>query len=207
MRFPNLSPFSFFKPKEAEDGDYVYASFTGRTFALTIDMMLLFLLLSPIFAWISEIILPDFYRAGGNSRAHELIQQYATGQISMEMMKGSMREMGLYEKMGLDYILQFFGSGVVIIFFWVKYNTTPGLFLLRMSVVDADTGESPSTQQYIIRYVVGIVSILPLMAGMLWMFFNKRNMSLHDVAANTVILRRKIRFGRKNEELERDVNE
>ncbi len=197
MRFPNLSLFPFFKAKEKDDSDFTYASFTARTFALTIDMLLLFVVFSPVFSWVSQIILPNFYSVGGDSYVHGLIAQFAAERISSETMFLKMEQMGLYEKLGLDYVLQFFVSGIFIIFSWVKFNTTPGLFAFRMSVVDADTGLEPSTKQYVIRYIVGIISIMPLMLGMMWMFFNARKMSLHDVAANTVIVRRKFRFGKK----------
>lgn len=199
MRFPNLSLFPFSKSKEDDDSDYVYASFTARTFAITIDILLLYLILAPVFGWISQMMFPEYYLAGGDGQAQALFQQYITGHISLDVMKDSMRQLGLHNKMGGDYILQFVVSGVLIVFSWVKFNTTPGLHVLRMSVADADTGEAPSLRQYIIRYIVGCISLLPFMAGMILMFFNKRKMSLHDLAANTVILRRKMRWGRKEE--------
>ena len=201
MRFPNLSLFPFSrKQEEDDDSEFAYASFSSRTFAVTLDILLLFLLMSPIFNWFSQIVFPNYYLAGGDAKTQSLLMQLGYGQISLDMMKAEMQEMGVYSKLALDYALQFIVSGVIIVFLWVKFNTTLGLYIFRMTIADADTGLPPSLKQYVIRYIFGVFSIVPFMIGMLWMFFNKRRMSLHDVAANTVILRRKIRFGRKQQE-------
>lgn len=196
MRFPNLSLFPF--SKKSDDGsEFEYASFTVRTFAISIDMLLLFIFMAPIFGWLSQLIFPEFYLQGGDEKAQAIIMAWGNGQLARDAAMQEMQAMGLFDKMGLDYFLQLFVSGVLIVLSWVKYDTTPGLLMFRCRVADATTGESPTLKRYIIRYVVGVIAIAPFMLGVLMMFFNARKMALHDLAANTVILRRKFRFKRE----------
>jgi uncharacterized RDD family membrane protein YckC len=193
MRFPNLS----FSKKPEDDSEVRYANLSSRAFALTLDMLLLFIFLGPVFNYAGNWLYPEFHLQGGEAQVQNTLAALSAGQISAEQTVHQLREVGLFRKLALDYILQFIVSGVLIVLAWIKYDTTPGLFLFRMRLADASTGGKPSTVQYIIRYVVGVIAIAPMMLGMLLMFFNQRKMALHDVAAQTVVLQRKFRFKRK----------
>lgn len=209
MRFPNLSSLFLLgkKSKDDDGSDYVYASFTVRTFAITVDMLLLFLLMAPVFGWISEFVFPDYYLNGGDNQAQNIMFALGNEKITTDVAMQKLEELGVFRKLGLDYFLQLFVSGVIIIFAWVKFNTTPGLAVFRAHVADATTGETPTLRQYVIRYIVGVIAIAPLMLGVLVMFFNARKMALHDWAANTVILRRKFRLRRSEDEYEDSADE
>ena len=195
MRFPNLLLFPFKKKKEPQDDNGLeYASFSGRSFALTFDMLLLFLLLFPLFGYLSQVIFPEFYANQGEQKVQALFQAMAMQQITTENLWQELQALGVMEKMLVDYSLQFLISGAIIVFFWVRFDTTPGLFLFRMHIADAKTGESPTFKQYVIRYIATVISTVPFMVGMFWIFFNSRKMALQDVVAQTVVIKRKIRW-------------
>ncbi|MDG1287746.1 MAG: RDD family protein [Rickettsiales bacterium] len=200
MRFPNLSLFSSSSKKTDDDSDLSYASFSARTTALVLDMLLILLILTPVFEYISQFLNPDFYANGGLTQAQATFEAAALHKISVADAMERLGQLGFFDKMASDYLVQIIVSACLIIFAWVKYDTTPGMFVLRMYIADANTGEKPTLIQYVIRYFVGIIAIVPLTLGLFVMFFNQRKMALHDYAAQTVVLKRKFRFRKKKPE-------
>lgn len=85
----------------------------------------------------------------------------------------------------LSYIL----PAVAIIIFWVYKSATPGKMATNLIIVDARTGEKPSTAQFIIRYLDYYVSAIPLFLGLIWVGIDKRKQGWHDKLAGTVVLR------------------
>ena len=82
---------------------------------------------------------------------------------------------------------------LVIIAFWIYRSATPGKMLLKLEIVDAKTGEKPSTGQFIGRYLGYYVSILPLLLGLIWVAFDRRKQGFHDKLAGTVVIRKNAR--------------
>ena len=60
-------------------------------------------------------------------------------------------------------------------------------------LVDAKTGEPPSTSQCIGRYFAYFVSTIPLFLGLIWVAFDSRKQGWHDKLAGTVVVRKKNR--------------
>jgi uncharacterized RDD family membrane protein YckC len=79
----------------------------------------------------------------------------------------------------------------VIIVFWVYKSATPGKLATRLAIVDAKTGEKPSTGQFIGRYFAYYVSIIPFFLGFIWVGIDKRKQGFHDKLAGTVVIRNK----------------
>lgn len=78
---------------------------------------------------------------------------------------------------------------VVTVWFWVKYLGTPGKMLLRLRVIDANTGQAVSTAKGVGRYLGYYVSALPLMLGFIWVAFDKKKQGFHDKLAGTYVIR------------------
>lgn len=78
---------------------------------------------------------------------------------------------------------------VVTVWFWVKYLGTPGKMLLRLRVIDANTGKAVSTAKGVGRYLGYYVSALPLMLGFIWVAFDKKKQGFHDKLAGTYVIR------------------
>lgn len=79
---------------------------------------------------------------------------------------------------------------VATIWFWQTYLGTPGKMVLKLRIVDAETGKTPSLGHSILRYIGYIPSCLFLFLGLLWVAFDDRKQGWHDKMAGTVVLRR-----------------
>ena len=77
---------------------------------------------------------------------------------------------------------------VAVIVFWIYRSATPGKIILGIRIVDAQTGDKPSTGQLIGRYFAYYVSAIPLMLGFLWIAFDRRKQGWHDKLAGTVVI-------------------
>jgi uncharacterized RDD family membrane protein YckC len=84
-----------------------------------------------------------------------------------------------------NYVL----PAVAIIAFWMYKSATPGKIVLKLSIVDAETGGKPSTGQFIGRYLGYYVSMIPLFIGIIWVGLDKRKQGWHDKLAGTVVIR------------------
>jgi uncharacterized RDD family membrane protein YckC len=89
-----------------------------------------------------------------------------------------------------DFLINWVLPAVAVVLFWVYRQATPGKIAISARIVDAETGAAPSTGQLIGRYLGYYVSILPLMAGIVWVAFDPRKQGWHDKLAGTVVVRR-----------------
>jgi uncharacterized RDD family membrane protein YckC len=85
-------------------------------------------------------------------------------------------------------VIQYVAPVAITVWFWVKYLGTPGKMLLKLQVVDADTGHALSTPQAIGRYLGYYISMIPLMLGFIWVAFDSRKQGFHDKLAGTVVI-------------------
>ena len=76
----------------------------------------------------------------------------------------------------------------ITVWFWIKYLGTPGKMMLRLRVIDANTGEAIGTAKGIGRYLGYYVSAIPFLLGFFWVAFDKRKQGLHDKLAGTFVI-------------------
>lgn len=191
MRFPSLFPFSS-RSASDRDSPIEYAGLTIRSFAVTLDLMLLLLLLTPLLDVMGDVLFPQFAQQGGEAVANQLLYSWLVlKQISLQEMLQQLAAMQFFARLGFSTFMQFIVGGVAIIVLWQRFDTTPGMYVLRLYVADAQTGEKPTLKQYIWRYFAGVVAVAPFMIGMLTIPFNRQKRALHDYVAGTVVLRRK----------------
>jgi len=88
-----------------------------------------------------------------------------------------------------DFILSWVVPAIAVIVFWTYKQATPGKTVLSLRIVDATTGNPPSTGQCVGRYLAYYVSIIPLGLGLIWVAFDKRKQGWHDKLAGTVVIR------------------
>jgi uncharacterized RDD family membrane protein YckC len=95
-----------------------------------------------------------------------------------------------------DFLINWVLPAIAVLLFWIYRQATPGKMAVGARIVDARTGERPSTGQLIGRYFAYCVSILPLLLGLLWVGWDRRKQGFHDKLANTVVVRtsRKVKF-------------
>lgn len=87
-----------------------------------------------------------------------------------------------------DFLLSWVFPLVAIIAFWVYRQATPGKIVIGALIVDAKTGQKPTLQQYIVRYIGYFVALLPLGLGILWVAWDKKKQGWHDKLASTVVI-------------------
>ena len=90
-----------------------------------------------------------------------------------------------------DFIFQYILPAIAVIILWIYKSATPGKMLTGLIIVDAKTGEKPSTGQFIVRYLGYYVSIIPLSLGFIWVGIDKRKQGWHDKLAGTVVIKTK----------------
>ena len=89
-----------------------------------------------------------------------------------------------------DFLLSYVLPAVAVIVFWAYKSATPGKIAVSIKIVDAQSGELPSTAQCIGRYFAYFISIFPLGLGLIWVAFDKRKQGWHDNLAGTVVIRK-----------------
>ena len=105
-------------------------------------------------------------------------------QVGLMRHRQSFAFFGLFEII-FKYIVPF----ILTIWFWLKFQATPGKMATNLRVVDELTGNTLSRGQAIGRYFATILSIIPFGLGYLWIAFDKKNQSWHDKLAGSVVIR------------------
>ncbi|MBL8510815.1 MAG: RDD family protein [Betaproteobacteria bacterium] len=94
-----------------------------------------------------------------------------------------------YSSPGL--FIQFGLPAIAVIALWLFKSATPGKMMLKMEIVDAQTGGKPTLMQFIVRYLGYYVSMIPACLGLIWVGLDKRKQGWHDKMAGTVVIRRR----------------
>lgn len=88
-----------------------------------------------------------------------------------------------------DFVINWVLPAVAIVLFWFYRQATPGKAAIRARIVDARTGDKPTTRQLIVRYLGYYVSTIPFGLGLFWVGFDARKQGWHDKLAGTVVVR------------------
>lgn len=88
-----------------------------------------------------------------------------------------------------DVVINWVLPTVAVLTFWRNKQATLGKMVIGARIVDARTGEAPSTGQDIVRYGGYLVSLLPLGLGYWWIAIDRRKQGFHDKLAGTVVIR------------------
>ena len=91
----------------------------------------------------------------------------------------------------MDFLISWVLPAIAVITFWVYRAATPGKMAISSKIVDAQTGDQPSTGQFVGRYFAYFISGLPLGLGFFWVAFDKKKQGWHDKLAGTVVVRKK----------------
>ena len=91
---------------------------------------------------------------------------------------------------GWDLLLNYIFPVVATVWFWLKYQGTPGKLLLKLAVVAANTGEALSTGQAVGRYFAYIISMIPFFLGFIWVAFDARKQAWHDKLSSSIVIKK-----------------
>ena len=93
----------------------------------------------------------------------------------------------------LDLLLSYIFPAVAVVVFWISKQATPGKMVMSAKIADAKTGNTPTTGQFVARYLAYFISGIPLFLGFIWVAFDDRKQGWHDKIAGTVVVRPKNR--------------
>ena len=89
----------------------------------------------------------------------------------------------------VDFLVSWVFPAFGTILFWIFKGATPGKMAIGARIVDARTGQHPTTGQFIGRYLAYFVSMLPLGLGLFWIAWDARKQGWHDKLAGTLVVR------------------
>jgi uncharacterized RDD family membrane protein YckC len=99
-----------------------------------------------------------------------------------------MREISLDPAAHSWDLLALVAIAAAVIGFWRYCGATPGKLALAVKIVDAASGQPPSTGRLVVRFLAYFVSALPLYLGFLWVAIDRRKQGWHDKIAGTVVI-------------------
>jgi uncharacterized RDD family membrane protein YckC len=146
-----------------------YAGFWIRVGAAIIDGIILMIILMPI-----------MYFFFGSTYYHGEI--YYDDQLGFTQHTSSVN--GFW-----DFFLNFVLPLLATVWFWKKFQATPGKMATKLRVVDAETGNTLSLGKCVGRYFAYFISFLPLGLGIFWIALDKRKQGWHDKLAGSVVIR------------------
>lgn len=168
----------FGRKKKPQPGGVRYAGFNDRVFSGAIDIMLIMLVLGRLFFWMSRYI-------HGDGSPDMLLLNAWNGEGGWQAAYRLL--IGNALSIMVNNTLQVVIVGALFVPAWHCLATTPGKWLLRMRVVDAETLLPLSIGRSIKRYVFLVLLALPF--GYLWVCFDKRHQAWHDKLAGSVVIK------------------
>ena len=158
--------------------EYSVATFNRRMMAATVDMIILMLICGFIAPSIYTLI--DFDAIVDAAIKAKTVVVFDRNEfVIKEMLGGNKSIIAAYS---LIQVLQGLCIALFCIIFWYKNKgATPGKMLLRCVIVDANTGLPPTLKQSITRFCGGILSIMPLGIGLIWIALTKKKQSLREM--------------------------
>ena len=94
-----------------------------------------------------------------------------------------------------DLLVTWVFPAIATVLFWLFRAATPGKMAIGARVVDTRTGQPPSFNQSVLRYLGYFVSTFPVCLGLFWVGFDARKQGWHDKIARTVVVRSKRQGG------------
>lgn len=91
-----------------------------------------------------------------------------------------------------DFLINYTMPFIVVVLFWLYKSATPGKMVLKIKIVDAQSGGKLSVGQSIGRYLAYIPAMIPLFLGLLWVGWDSKKQGWHDKMAKTVVIKQKI---------------
>lgn len=174
-----------------EEGKIYYPSLTARMMAATFDILFFSLPLIMIAGFI-----PWHFPQEGN----DIINRINSGELkNPEEVNAALRHFmiqgGGLLNIFMQMVLTLSFAGIYVLPFWFKYGATPGKMIMGMKIVRQDSLEKPSKKRLLARFLCYPLSIMPPGIGYMWVIFNKRKRSWHDLISGTmVIYKKKPRF-------------
>lgn len=169
-----LLPFGLKPEKTKPETGPRYADLYERGLAAAVDVSLLFLLLNRIFTFITQ----SFY-----ARIDREVLVQARDASGFEALALAW-EAGLPQLWMINALVQIAIMGAFIVGCQLGWHTTPGKWLLGISIRRRRDLELPEPWRYVLRYF----AYIPSAPIFFIVSFNKQRRTLHDMIAGTVVI-------------------
>lgn len=140
--------------------EHNYAGFWIRLVAQIIDGVLMTLFI----LLLSALLLNDF-----------------TGETTMQT--GGAREAAMM------IIINLVVPIALYVVFWNRLGGTPGKLMLKLRVIDANTGQNISVGKSLLRVLGYVLATIPVYLGFIWAGFDREKRGWHDMIAGTRVIR------------------
>ncbi|AIF80885.1 hypothetical protein I862_01610 [endosymbiont of Acanthamoeba sp. UWC8] len=162
------------------------ATMNRRLIATVVDVFIIFIITTPIL----RIIAYYLYNRQTSDQVYEGFENFSINIVgissAIEFAKALpfyLMNNGLIRSFIILQILSFSFFALFVILFWKWKGATPGKMITRCQIIDANTGDTPTLKQYILRFV-GYTFFI----GFLFMPLTKKKQGLHDKLANTIVI-------------------
>ncbi|MBN8511502.1 MAG: RDD family protein [Rickettsiales bacterium] len=164
----------------------IYPRFIPRVFAMTLDLVILSIVLTPIMNYISQYVFIFFFHDYLTANNINIFDQDAiTVAVRTKEFADQVKAGQFFGYFGTIFTINTLGMAAYFVTFWHKLGATPGKIFMRMKVVDAATFNKPSLYNSIKRFF-GYITII---IGIWSMAFSKNGMATHDKIANTIVIK------------------
>ena len=183
-------PFQLSKKGNTEGPHY--AGYNERAIATTVDVAaFLFFMIRPIYwvqGWVQANYAPHV-DVSVLERTQELMLQQDFGWITqIKLAAVAMAESGAWKVPLVTNSVSTLMVLAVYIGCVLIFKTTPGKWLMGVKITRSDNETFPPAWQVILRSVAAIFSCIPLMLGFIWMSFDKKSRTWHDMIAGTRVI-------------------
>lgn len=165
-------PPGAFAPPQAYAVQTAYAGFWIRVVARILDGLILGIPLGILFAVFASVL--GVFSQAASTTTDQNAQSAALAIFG-----------GVFLIFYLIVLVVTFGYWI---YFWGTSGQTLAMRLLRLRIVDANTGRSIGYSRAIVRLLMTFVNSLACYIGWIWVAFDPRKQGWHDKVANTVVI-------------------
>lgn len=173
-----LQEMALIKPKPRREGP-AYGDILVRSLAAGIDLWVLYLLFAPIFAHLTQAV---YARVDADLLARAA-QAQNFGEV-LQLFSGT----ALGTAWAANWLVQLVLLASAVLAMQLRWGTTPGKWIFGLKIVQRGSFADPRSWQYVLRMVGHLLSVPPLMLGVVWGSFNREHRTWHDMIAGTVVL-------------------
>jgi hypothetical protein len=180
---------SFFGNKDEAPG------FFKRGLALCIDLILILMITTPVSTILiktmykNELPLAVIYKAVPQEfEESDTLSTVTKKMLNDPHVKEYFAKENVFIKTLIDQLSQLAILITYFLFFWHKFQATPGKLLFKLRIVDQQTLEKPTFYQ-LVKRIIGFIISLPIFGiGFMLCIFNRDKRCLHDFMAKTKVI-------------------
>lgn len=162
-----------------------YSSLNRRIIAAAVDLFILMLIMYTFMPAVNTLIYQD--------RSFEVIAQELRDQsndginVDMGVLMDTLAKDGFWYKYAASQLVVLASMAAYTLFFWMKYDRTPGKWVAGCKIVNGSDMGRPSTAQKVIRMCSYFLSLFTII-GFVMIAFTKKKEGLHDKIAGTYVI-------------------